>query len=108
MLDTNSQLTPEKNNSQGVNWHGMAWIPGGTFCMGSNRHYPEEAPEHQVRVDGFWIDLLPVTKSNFEQFVTETGYVTFAEIPPNPESYPGALPELLHPGSAVFIKPEAR
>jgi formylglycine-generating enzyme required for sulfatase activity len=21
---------------------GMTWIPGGTFCMGSDRHYPEE------------------------------------------------------------------
>jgi hypothetical protein len=24
---------------------GMAWIPGATFLMGSDRHYPEEAPE---------------------------------------------------------------
>jgi formylglycine-generating enzyme len=22
----------------------MVWIPGGTFCMGSDTHYPEEAP----------------------------------------------------------------
>lgn len=25
---------------------GMAWIPGATFLMGSDRHYPEEAPAH--------------------------------------------------------------
>ena len=25
----------------------MVWIPGGTFLMGSDKHYPEEAPAHQ-------------------------------------------------------------
>ena len=34
----------------------MVRIPGGTFLMGSDEHYPEEAPAHRVRVDGFWID----------------------------------------------------
>src|ERR1700693_6231109 len=37
------------------------WIPGGTFRMGSNDHYPEEAPVHRVTVDGFWIDRTPGT-----------------------------------------------
>ena len=27
----------------------MVWIAGGTFLMGSDRHYPEEAPAHRVR-----------------------------------------------------------
>src|SRR5271156_6852590 len=61
----------------------MVWISGGMFWMGSDRHYPEEAPEHQVRVDGFWIDRSPVSNRDFEQFVEKTHYVTFAEIPPN-------------------------
>jgi Sulfatase-modifying factor enzyme 1 len=34
----------------------MVWIPGGSFLMGSDHHYPEEAPAHKVTVDGFWID----------------------------------------------------
>ena len=42
----------------------MIWIPGGTFRMGSDKHYPEEAPAHRVTVDGFWIDRQPVTNAN--------------------------------------------
>ena len=33
----------------------MLWIPGGTFLMGSDKHYPEEAPAHKVFVGGFWM-----------------------------------------------------
>ena len=83
----------------------MIWIPGGTFLMGSDRHYPEEAPAHRVSVDGFWMDRLPVTNERFEQFVAATGYVTAAEVPPNPADYPGALPEMLYAGSVVFMQP---
>ena len=42
---------------------GMVRIDGGTFRMGSDRHYPEEAPVHRVTVDGFWIDRTPVTNA---------------------------------------------
>ena len=31
--------------------------------------------------------------------------MTFAEIPPNPDDYPGALPHMLYAGSLVFVKP---
>ena len=30
----------------------MVRIPDGEFTMGSNEHYPEEAPAHRVSVDG--------------------------------------------------------
>jgi formylglycine-generating enzyme required for sulfatase activity len=83
----------------------MVWIPGGEFQMGSDRHYPEERPVHRVVVDGFWMDRHPVTNAEFERFVAATGYVTFAERPPHPADYPGALPEMLYPGSLVFVKP---
>jgi len=82
----------------------MIWVPGGTFTMGSSKHYPEERPIHKVAVDGFWIDRYPVTNETFARFVAETGHVTFAEIPPNPDDYPGALPDMLYAGSLVFIK----
>jgi sulfatase modifying factor 1 len=87
---------------------GMVSIPGGTFRMGSDDHYPEEAPVHLVAVDEFWIDRHPVTNRRFAAFVRATGYVTGAEIAPDPKDYPGALPELLRPGALVFSKPEAQ
>ena len=85
---------------------GMQFIPGGTFRMGSDRHYPEEAPVHRVTVDAFWIDRTPVTNREFRKFVDATGYVTFAEIKPDPKDYPGALPHMLKAGSLVFTPPE--
>ena len=86
--------------------HGeMVWIPGGPFVMGSDRHYPEEAPAHKVTVHGFWMDSHAVTNAEFTRFVDETGYVTLAEKPAKAEDYPGAKPELLEPSSVVFVKP---
>ncbi len=84
---------------------GMAWIPGGAFRMGSERFYVEERPVHEVTVDGFWMDCHEVTNEEFARFVAETGYVTLAERPPNPEDFPGAPPENLVAGSMVFQKP---
>jgi formylglycine-generating enzyme required for sulfatase activity len=81
-------------------------VAGGTFRMGSDKHYPEEAPAHRVAVDGFWIDRTPVTNRQFRKFVNETGHVTFAEIPPDAKDYPGALPEMLKAASLVFTPPK--
>src|SRR5213075_1111411 len=67
------------------------WIPGGTFRMGSDRHYPEEAPVHRVRVDGFWMDRTPVTNRQFRAFVEATGYATLAEHPSDPKGKSGSL-----------------
>jgi len=86
----------------------MAWIPGGTFRMGSDRHYPEEAPTHRVSVDGFWIDRHPVTNLDFMRFVKATGHVSFAERAPDPKDYPGCLPEMIYAGSLVFTPPSHR
>ena len=83
----------------------MIRIPGGTFRMGSDRHYPDEAPSHTVTVDGFWIDPTPVTNAQFRAFVAATNYVTWAEIAPDPKDYPGALPKMLKAGGLVFTPP---
>jgi formylglycine-generating enzyme required for sulfatase activity len=87
---------------------GMMFTPGGTFRMGSDRHYPEEAPVHRITVDGFWIDRFPVTNREFRQFIEASGYVTFAEIAPDPKNYPGALPHMLKAGSLTFAPPKHR
>jgi formylglycine-generating enzyme len=83
----------------------MLFIPGSTFRMGSDRHYPEEAPVHRVTVDGFWMDRTPVTNRQFREFVRATGHVTVAERRPDPKDYPGALPHMLYAGSLVFTPP---
>ena len=84
----------------------MVFVPGGAFRMGSDRHYPEEAPAHRVAVDGFWIDRTPVTNAQFNAFVTATGYVTSAERVPLAADYPGTPPEMLQPASLVFAQPK--
>lgn len=84
---------------------GMILISGGTFRMGSDNHYPEEAPVHCVTVDSFWIDKTPVTNRQFKEFVKATGHVTFAENPPKAEDYPGASPNMLYAGSLTFTPP---
>jgi formylglycine-generating enzyme len=81
---------------------GMVWIPGGEFTMGSGAFYPEERPAHRAAVDGFWMDIGPVTVAGFGRFVTATGYRTVAEQPLRAADYPGADPDLLVPGSLVF------
>jgi sulfatase modifying factor 1 len=78
---------------------GMAQSFGGTFRMGSDAHYPEERPAHDVTVDGFGIDRCAVTSADFAALRVATGYVTFAERPLGPELYLGARPEPLTPPS---------
>jgi sulfatase modifying factor 1 len=99
-----SSMDPELLECPDVS-EGMIRIPGGTFRMGSDQHYSEEAPSHRVTVDGFWMDATPVTNAQFRAFVEATGHVTFAEIAPEAKDYPHALPEMLRPGSLMFNPP---
>jgi formylglycine-generating enzyme required for sulfatase activity len=84
---------------------GMSWVPGGTFLMGSEAFYPEEAPAHVVAVSSFYMDTTAVTNAQYRRFVSATGYVTVAERPLDPALYPDADPELAVPGALVFHKP---
>jgi formylglycine-generating enzyme required for sulfatase activity len=53
---------PVSPASQGGNCpSGMAWIPGGSFMMGSNKGDNDEKPVHRVELDGFCLDITPVT-----------------------------------------------
>ncbi len=67
---------------------GMAFIPGGTFTMGSNSHYESEHSATDVSVDSFCIDRHEITNAEFRQFVEATGYQTIAERPLSKEQFP--------------------
>src|SRR3954449_2245388 len=99
---TSDVMAPSVRPGTGPAPADMIWIESGVFRMGSDRHYPEEAPVHRVAVDGFWMDRSPVMNGQFGNFVRATGYVTVAEIAPKAEDYPGALPHMLNAGSLVF------
>lgn len=77
-------------------------LPGGSFRMGSIDFYPEEAPVHTAHVEPLAVERHPVTNRQFAEFVAETGYLTVAERPLDPASYPGVAPEDLVPGALVF------
>ena len=77
-------------------------VPAQTFRMGSDQHYPEEAPAHPVAVDAFGISDHQVTNAEYAAFVAETGYETVAERPLDPADVPDVPPENLQPGSMVF------
>lgn len=83
----------------------MAWVPGGSFWMGSNE-FPDARPEHLIYVDGFWLDTYEVTNAQFASFVEATGYQTIAERPLDPEEFPDVPKEDLKPGSIVFTPPQ--
>jgi formylglycine-generating enzyme required for sulfatase activity len=94
---------------------GMVWIPGGEFSMGAQvephandvgmQATEDSRPVHRVHVDGFWMDQTTVTNDEFVKFVRATGYVTVAERIPTAQEFPGAPPENLVAGSAVFSAP---
>ncbi len=59
----------------------MIWIPGDEFTIGLKNKNPikDEKPLHKVKIDGFWMDVTPVTNLQFKTFVDATGYITTAE-----------------------------
>ncbi len=81
----------------------MIRIPAGSFTIGEDPQNPEEGPPRRVAVKDFWIQAHEVTNAEFAAFVKATGYKTLAER--DPPKLPGAPPEMLQPGSAVFQAP---
>ena len=95
---------------------GMVWIPGGSFYQGAlvndTLALLHEKPRHLVHVDGFYMDISPVTNKEFKNFVKETGYITTAERDVNWGELARQLPpgtekphdSLLKAGSLIFTK----
>ena len=95
---------------------GMVWIPGGSFYQGAlvndTLALLHEKPRHLVHIDGFYMDISPVTNKEFRDFVKETGYITTAERDVNWGELARQLPpgtdkphdSLLKAGSLIFSK----
>ena len=64
---------------------GMVWVAPKTFLQGAKKDdafaMPKEVPAHNVKVDGFFMDITEVTNKQFRTFVETTDYVTVAERP---------------------------
>ena len=77
----------------------MVFVAAGSFTMGSDTAFPEEAPASTQSVGNFWIDRTEVTNAQFAEFVAATGYVTLAE---RGVRTAAALDAPVVAGSAVF------
>lgn len=92
---------------------GMVWIEGGIFEMGADNEQGrrDELPKHQVKLNGFYMDVTEVTNEQFAAFVKATGYMTTAEKDVNwdeikatvPPGTPKPKPEMLKAASLVFV-----
>ena len=95
---------------------GMVRINGGVFLMGAtdDEGRPDEYPSHNVKVNGFWMDVTEVTNTQFKKFVDATGYITTAEKAPDWDELKKQLPNgttrpadsLLVAASLVFNPPD--
>lgn len=52
----------------------LATIPAGDFLMGSDRGRANEQPVHRVWVDEFALALCPVTRAEYQVFLSATGH----------------------------------
>jgi formylglycine-generating enzyme required for sulfatase activity len=58
----------------------MVWIPPGSFLMGSEERKKDvlpkvdESPQHEVRLEGYWIGRYPVTHAEYQRFIEGGGY----------------------------------
>jgi len=114
-VKTKSNFTEGKSvtNSNIKNPEGMVWIPGGTFSMGGDNDQArqDEFPKHEVKLNGFFMDVTEVTNAQFAKFVAATEYVTTAEKDINwedlkkqlPSDTPKPEPETLKAASLVFV-----
>jgi formylglycine-generating enzyme required for sulfatase activity len=78
---TTSNETEEEQGEEEAALRGseMVEIPGGPFEMGNDESDPNEAPAHQVDLTAFMIDRFEATNADFDAFVEDTSYVTYAE-----------------------------
>jgi formylglycine-generating enzyme required for sulfatase activity/regulator of sirC expression with transglutaminase-like and TPR domain len=79
--DLLKQLVPQSGGMKGIfnrtnrvePKKGMALVPSGFSKMGSSKSLDDEAPEHRVYLDGFWIDKYEVSADQFAEFLNVVG-----------------------------------
>jgi formylglycine-generating enzyme required for sulfatase activity len=66
-----SQTATQAHRGTFVDEHGveMAWIPAGTFMMGSEFRGEDEQPIHEVYLDRYAIDVFEVTNEKYKECV---------------------------------------
>lgn len=52
----------------------MILIPKGYFFMGDNNSESNEYPEHKIFLDDYYIDIYPVTNTQYDIFIKNTSY----------------------------------
>ena len=60
--------------AQSTNPPDMIFVKGGTFKMGSNDGYADEAPVHSVTLSDFYIGKYEVTVAQYRQFCSATNH----------------------------------
>ncbi len=90
----NAPTEPKPGEVREFDGSEFAWIPPGTFQMGSKLSpeetaaayggekdsFENEHPQHTVTLtNGFWMGVKEVTNHEFERFIQETNYQTTAE-----------------------------
>jgi len=73
-VKTEKEMRPYTNTIPGTQVsYGMVPIPAGEFVMGSSEkeagHQADEAPQHKVKIDPFWMGRCEVTWNEFELFM---------------------------------------
>src|SRR6202030_822538 len=72
---TVKHYTPERKEVKNIQpiLTEMVVIPGGAFWRGSNNGNRDEMPYHQVTLNGFAIDIHPVSNEQFVRFLEVMG-----------------------------------
>ncbi len=65
-------ITVATRSDNATSTEGMVFLDGGSFLMGSNNS-EVEAPEEEVTVAPFWMDVYPVTVAQFSEYLQATG-----------------------------------
>jgi formylglycine-generating enzyme len=83
VLEVSRNASTDRERALSGSTDAMIKLDGGRFLMGTES--PEqfiadgEGPVRDVTVDGFWMDVRPVSNEQFREFVRSTGYKTESE-----------------------------